>query len=572
MDCLTKEQRHKNMVANKSHGTKIELLLAKVLWNAGIRYRKNDKGVYGTPDFTIRGYRIAIFCDGEFWHGRDWEVNKAKIKSNRSFWYAKIEHNIERDKQITEQLQQQGWKVFRFWETDIRKHADQLVDQILTYIHQQQAHQSKTCIDKVTDNQKVPIQLEAGQQLAVVSHYLYNQQQPFSNNFELPAKNIINKIYDLNEYSSDIDNLVAEPEIQYSLGSNVHTAPFLPNEQTTFTFVDLFAGIGGIRLALQQLGGRCVFCSEWNTEAQYTYLLNFGEVPFGDINDKTTKKLIPDKFDLLCASIPAQRFILSKRKVNLEQLRGTLFYHFGEILSCKHPKAFLIETDKTILTLDRGETLKTFVSVAKEILGYNVGSPILLKADEFGLPHDTERVYIVGFREDIELLTLDLSDVLTSKREIYNSEMKNVKTTIEDIKESQPVSAKYYLSEQVMDTLANQKVLSDTTNKKWKYEAVPNNGILHVLKGNKLSHTHNFIIDYRLNNSNVPSSYKGVPNIQGIRKLTPRELARLQGFPDNFILKMKDNTSYKLLENASIVTMVQAVGEIVLQLLDKNSD
>ena len=106
MDHLTKEQRHKNMAANKSKGTKLELFFGKLLWNAGIRYRKNDKSVIGKPDFVIRGAKIAIFCDGEFWHGRNWEIRKYDHKSNCDFWYSKIERNIERDKEVNAKLQE----------------------------------------------------------------------------------------------------------------------------------------------------------------------------------------------------------------------------------------------------------------------------------------------------------------------------------------------------------------------------------------------------------------------------------------------------------------------------------
>ena len=100
MDRLTKEQRYKNMSANKGKGNKLELLFGKMLWNAGVRYRKNDKTVFGKPDFVIRKMKIAIFCDGEFWHGRNWEERKNDHKSNCDFWYSKIERNIKRDKDV----------------------------------------------------------------------------------------------------------------------------------------------------------------------------------------------------------------------------------------------------------------------------------------------------------------------------------------------------------------------------------------------------------------------------------------------------------------------------------------
>ncbi len=121
MDVLTKEQRTKNMKAIKSQGTKDEVLLAKVLWKKGYRYRKNDKTVFGKPDLTFKKYKIAIFVDSEYFHGKDWEVEKFRIKSNRDFWWNKIEGNIRRDIIVNETLINAGWTVLRFWSKDLRK-------------------------------------------------------------------------------------------------------------------------------------------------------------------------------------------------------------------------------------------------------------------------------------------------------------------------------------------------------------------------------------------------------------------------------------------------------------------
>lgn len=130
MDRLTPEQRHRNMVAVKAKGTKIEEVLAKAMWNAGIRYRKNDKTVYGHPDFCMKGKRIAIFCDGEMWHGKDWEKQQEEFKSNREFWIPKIERNIARDKEVNKKLQAEGWTVLRFWETDISKNIEKCIEKV----------------------------------------------------------------------------------------------------------------------------------------------------------------------------------------------------------------------------------------------------------------------------------------------------------------------------------------------------------------------------------------------------------------------------------------------------------
>jgi DNA mismatch endonuclease Vsr len=121
MDKLTKEQRRKNMQAVKATGSQIEMDLAKSLFAIGLRYRKNDKSVFGKPDLTFKKYKIAVFADSEFWHGKDWENRKHDHKSNQDFWFAKIERNIQRDQEVNEQLVKEGWKVLRFWGKDIKK-------------------------------------------------------------------------------------------------------------------------------------------------------------------------------------------------------------------------------------------------------------------------------------------------------------------------------------------------------------------------------------------------------------------------------------------------------------------
>lgn len=136
MDNLTKEQRAKNMRNITSSGTRAELLLAKALWKSGLRYRKNDKTVLGRPDFTLKRYKIAVFCDGEFWHGKNWSVANKRIKSNRNYWVKKIEQNIQRDKNVTRQLKKQGWKVLRFWSKQIEKDSYKCAAKVIFFKNQ----------------------------------------------------------------------------------------------------------------------------------------------------------------------------------------------------------------------------------------------------------------------------------------------------------------------------------------------------------------------------------------------------------------------------------------------------
>ena len=133
-DDLTPEQRRRNMQAIKSKDTTIELALRKALWSRGIRYRKNCKTLIGKPDIAITKYKIAVFCDSEFWHGYDWENRNQLIKSNREYWIPKIERTMERDQKVNAALQQEGWTVIRFWERQIRKQLNNCVDIVLREI------------------------------------------------------------------------------------------------------------------------------------------------------------------------------------------------------------------------------------------------------------------------------------------------------------------------------------------------------------------------------------------------------------------------------------------------------
>ena len=129
-DDLTPEQRRRNMQAIRSKDTSIELALRKALWERGIRYRKNYKKLIGKPDIAITKYKIAVFCDSDYWHGYDWENRNQRIKSNRDYWVPKIERNMERDREVTSALQSEGWLVIRFWEWQIKKHLDECVEEM----------------------------------------------------------------------------------------------------------------------------------------------------------------------------------------------------------------------------------------------------------------------------------------------------------------------------------------------------------------------------------------------------------------------------------------------------------
>ena len=154
MDDLTPEQRRKNMQAIKCKDTSIEIALRLALWHRGIRYRKNFKKLPGKPDIVITKHKIAVFCDSDYWHGFDWENRHQRIKSNREYWIPKIERNMQRDKEVTAQLEEAGWTVLRFWEWQIRKHLDDCVDSIINTIDL--SKDVSTSVDNITPESPNP--------------------------------------------------------------------------------------------------------------------------------------------------------------------------------------------------------------------------------------------------------------------------------------------------------------------------------------------------------------------------------------------------------------------------------
>lgn len=135
MDVLTRKQRHKSMIGNKGNDTKPEILLRKALWHRGIRYRKNWRKLTGCPDIVLTSQKIAIFVDGDFWHARGYQDRPgSQIETNQSYWQKKLARNVERDREVNDQLTEQGWLVLRFWESDIKKDLDSVLAEILSYI------------------------------------------------------------------------------------------------------------------------------------------------------------------------------------------------------------------------------------------------------------------------------------------------------------------------------------------------------------------------------------------------------------------------------------------------------
>jgi DNA (cytosine-5)-methyltransferase 1 len=329
--------------------------------------------------------------------------------------------------------------------------------------------------------------------------------------------------------------------------SRVSTKKSAP--KPTFTFIDLFAGIGGFRLALSSLGGQCVFSSEWDAAAQKTYFTNFGDLPHGDITLESTKEAIPDHFDVLCAGFPCQAFSIAGRKGGFNDTRGTLFFDVAEIIRRKRPRAFFLENVKGLRSHDKGRTLETILNVLRNDLGYHVPDPQVVNANDFGVPQHRERIYIVGF--------LNEAPFSYPKPRTRN-------TTFADIREKSVVPTKYYLSTQYVQTLVNHKARHESKGNGFGYAIIPDHGVANAIVVGGMGRERNLVIDHRITDYTPQTKIKGVVNREGIRKMTPREWARLQGFPDSYLIPVADASAYKLFGNSVAVPAIRATAKQLL--------
>lgn len=394
---------------------------------------------------------------------------------------------------------------------------------------------------------------------AVITHYLHNIDNGVAKHYKKDALKFINDYVQLKEEDENI-SLASEVAIQQLL-FEVENVPFPTPENYTFKFIDLFAGVGGFRIAMQNLGGKCVFTSEWDKEAQKTYRANFGEVPFGDITKEDTKKYIPDGFDVLCAGFPCQAFSIAGKRGGFEDTRGTLFFDVAEIIKRKKPKAIFLENVKGLRNHNGGRTLETILNVLRNDLGYFVPEPQIINAKDFGVPQNRERIYIVGFRKDQKINDFEYPKP-TGK-----------KVSISQIKEKKVVPTRYYLSTQYLSTLISHKERHANKGNGFGYEIIPDNGISNAVVCGGMGRERNLVLDHRIKDFTPETKIKGMVNREGIRKMTPREWARLQGFPDNYLIPVADASAYKQFGNSVAVPAIQATAEKIINALYKeNSD
>jgi DNA (cytosine-5)-methyltransferase 1 len=298
--------------------------------------------------------------------------------------------------------------------------------------------------------------------------------------------------------------------------------------------IDLFAGIGGIRLGFESHGCETVFSSEWDKHAQLMYEENFGEKPFGDINDIEPKD-IPDH-DILLAGFPCQPFSIAGKGLGFDDTRGTLFFNIEQILKIKKPQAFLLENVKRLTTHDDGRTFDVILQTLKR-LGYTVHYKVLNTLN-YGLPQKRERIYIVGFLDKIDFSFpepvgsyIPLKDLLLKDKDVDKS---------------------YFLS----DALKEKRIAA------LKKEA-PTPSIWHENIGGNISP-----LPYSCA-LRAGGSYNYLV-VDGVRRLTDREMLRLQGFPDTFKINLPYSQSRKVAGNSVSVPVIKAIaGEMMRSLKEK---
>lgn len=388
---------------------------------------------------------------------------------------------------------------------------------------------------------------------AVITHYLHNIDNGVAKHFKKDALKYIKEYVQYQEEENNL-SMVAEDALQQLL-FEVTDVPFPTPEDYKFKFIDLFAGVGGFRLAMQNLGGKCVFTSEWDKDAQKTYRANFGEVPFGDITKEETKKFIPDGFDVLCAGFPCQAFSIAGKRGGFEDTRGTLFFDVAEIIKRKKPKAIFLENVKGLRNHNGGKTLATILNVLRNDLDYFVPEPQIINAKNFGVPQQRERIYIVGFRKDQGVTEFEYPKPLKKK------------VKFADVKEKEVPATKYFLSTQYVQTLINHKERHESKGNGFGYAIIPDDGIANSIVVGGMGRERNLVYDHRITDFTPTTHIKGTVNREGIRKMTPREWARLQGFPDKYVIPVADASAYKQFGNSVAVPAIQATANKLLELI-----
>ena len=305
-----------------------------------------------------------------------------------------------------------------------------------------------------------------------------------------------------------------------------------------YKFIDLFAGLGGFRIALESLGAKCVYSNEWDSQAQKVYFNNFDEIPEGDIT-KVDENSIPDH-DILCAGFPCQPFSISGKQKGFEDSRGTLFFDVARIVKSKRPKIVFMENVKNFASHDNGNTLEV-VKATMEELGYSFNQKVL-NAIDFGIPQKRERIYMVCFRNDLNVseFTFPKPIELTKHVEDFLIEDENI-------------VGKLYINRP--DTYFNGVEDNVYSNKPIRLGIVNKGG-----QGERIYSTKGIAITLSAYGGGVFAKTGGYLINGKTRKLHPRECARIMGYPDTYKISESDNQAYKQFGNSVVIDVLQYIG------------
>lgn len=399
--------------------------------------------------------------------------------------------------------------------------------------------------------------------MAIITHYLQNRNYPEGNIYRGEAMSLMGMYYKATHTELKDDDVVEQHLIEDLFAEMYNTAVYrLHNDNNSFTFVDLFAGIGGFRIALEQLGGRCVYASEFDTSAQRTYGMNHGVVPFGDITLQENKDRIPEGVDVLCAGFPCQPFSLAGlRRGFSDETKGTLFFDLRDIIEAKHPRIILLENVQGLLSIhNRDEegnrlpekTIDTILYILRDELHYYVPEPQVLNAQHFGVPQHRNRVFIVGFLEHPE-------------DEYHYPTGEGIPDVhFGAIREQDVVGARYYMSERYWQTLVRHKETQRSLGRGYGYRIIGEDDFGHTLMVGGMGLERNLVKDTTNPNVNNVDDPRGELNHDHIRVLTERECARMQGFPDYFEILYGRTPSYKQFGNSVAIPVVRAVAQSLL--------
>lgn len=371
--------------------------------------------------------------------------------------------------------------------------------------------------------------------MAMISHYLHNTDLLQGEERETAIEYMRDYISSIHpEYGEEYTSMVCENAVQLDLFQDLFNVPFPAPDNPRFTFIDLFAGIGGIRIPFGELDGKCVFSSEWDKAAQTTYTSNFGEIPFGDIT-KIKAEFIPHH-DILLAGFPCQAFSIMGKMKGFDDTRGTMFFEVARILNYHHPKAILLENVKQLVSHDDGKTFQIILETLGK-LGYHVKWKVL-NALDFGLPQKRERVIIVGFMDK-------------DAAENFNFDFPKVPYSLDGILEP---------DEKIEESLIASDEIQAKRQKRVEGKNVFYPSIWHENKSGNIS-----ILPYACA-LRTGASYNYLL-VNGYRRPSSRELLRLQGFPDNYNIVVSHTEIRKQTGNSVAVPMIRAVANKIVQLI-----